>query len=117
MTISNYDLWLGTPPDDGYDPHDDLDLIAHNTLVADLAEQDASQCGGFGCVDGCIDCIDSDVIPAANTPLGTRYRVLDIPGTELCEDADKRGCEWCGITHPIQTCPAIRAELMKGETR
>lgn len=30
--------------DDGYDPHDDLDLAAHEALLADFAEQDESEC-------------------------------------------------------------------------
>ena len=36
---------------------------------------------------------------------------------ETCQECkgtgkDLRGCEWCGICHPVQTCPAIRALLM-----
>jgi hypothetical protein len=52
-----------------------------------------------------------------STPTIPRYRLVAVPGTEMTDADDKRGCEWCNVTHAVQNCPAIRAELMKGETR
>lgn len=54
LNHADLDRWITRTPED--DPHDDLDLAAHEALLADFAEQDASQCEGWGCVDGCVDC-------------------------------------------------------------
>jgi hypothetical protein len=109
MTISNYDLWLGTPPNDGYDPHDDLDLIAHNTLVADLAEQDDRR-----------ELMHTHAIAAilaAHTPLGTRYAS---PFSLAFEQAERELGERLGYPALVydgvadkDTIASLRTELAK----
>jgi len=70
LNHADLDRWLTTPPDEyGFE----MDYL--------------SACGGFGCVDGCGDCITSTVLSNA------------------------RGCEWCYITHDTQHCPSILAVL------
>jgi hypothetical protein len=52
--------------------------VAYEMLIhgdcATATELDGGQCGGFGCVDGCIDCISTQLIaddpPGEDSPLG-----------------------------------------------
>lgn len=125
FNASDYDRWLTTPPDDGYDYHDDLDLARHNALVADMAEQDDAE-------------VDSVARPAAmtpthhaiaaliamHTPITTQYRLVAVPGTELtdaCTICDDGNCPWCarGIAYepPIYTDDEIAYNSQVGECR
>jgi hypothetical protein len=61
---------------------------------------------------------------AANTPIGSTYRLLPIPGTELCDE-----CPCCGAGHTLPNCPTwvagagepliagLRAELAQAQAK
>lgn len=47
LNHADLDRWITRTPEDGHDPHDDLDLAAHEAVLADFAEQDAAQCDEY----------------------------------------------------------------------